>query len=417
MIHLELAIDFDNNAGTNGTTAFTDSEAETLFDSDRSDEFNAHVNVIAGTAHFNAFGKGDSTGNVGSSEVELRSVTSEEGLLTAAFLFSQNVNLTNELGVGLDGAGLAENLTSFDSLLVDTTEKETYVVTSFSGVEELTEHFNTSDGGGLGFFSKTNDFYNVAHLNGTTFYTTGSNSTTTGDGEYVFYRHQEGFVSLTSGSRNVIVNSLHQFEDGSVFGIISVGGSGFESVTSGATNDRNIVAGEIVLGKEFTDFHFNQFEKFIVVNEVALVHVNNDCGNAYLTSKQDVFTSLLHGTVGSSNYEDCAVHLSSTGDHVLNVVGVTRAVNVCVVTGFGFIFNVSGVDCDTTSLFFGSVVDLVICHEFNVTVLETEGLGDSSGGGGLTVVNVTNSTNVYMGLGTLEMCLCHWNNPPKIIIE
>ena len=284
MIHLELAIDFDNNAGTNGTTAFTDSEAETLFDSDRSDEFNAHVNVIARTAHFNAFGKADSTGNVGSSEVELRSVTCEEGLLTAAFLFGKNVNLTNELGVGMNGAGLAENLTSFDSLLVDTTEEETYVVTSFSGVEELTEHFNAGDGGGLGFFSETNDFNNVTHLNGTTFYTTRSNSTTTGDGEYVFYRHQEGFVSLTSRSGNVIVNSLHQFEDGSIFGIICVGGSGFESVTSGTTNDRNFVAGEIVLGKEFTDFHFNELEKFFVIIEVALVHVNNVRGNAYLTS-------------------------------------------------------------------------------------------------------------------------------------
>ena len=88
MIHLELAIDFDNNAGTNGTTAFTDSEAETLFDSDRSDEFNAHVNVIAGTAHFNAFGKGDSTGNVGSSEVELRSVVVKERSVTTTFFLS-----------------------------------------------------------------------------------------------------------------------------------------------------------------------------------------------------------------------------------------------------------------------------------------------------------------------------------------
>jgi len=402
-----LRVDIDNDAGTNGTAAFTNSKTETLFDSDGGDEFNGHIYVVTGTAHFYAFGKTDSTGNVSSSEVELRSVTCEEGLLTATFFFGKNVNLTNELGVGLDGAGLAENLTSFDSLLVDTTEKETYVVTSFSGVEELTEHFNTGDNGGLLFFGKTNDFNGITHLNDTTFYTTGSNSTTTGDGEYVFYRHEEGFVSLTSGSGNVIVNSCHEFEDGSVFGICCVGGSGFESVTSGTAYDRNIIAREVIFGEEFSDFHFNEFEKFVVVNEVALVHVNNDCGNANLTSEKDVFTGLLHRTVGSSNYEDRAVHLSSAGDHVLNVVSVAGTVNVCIVTCVGFVFNVSGVDCDTTSLFFGSVVDLVVCHEFNVTVCETESLGDSSGGGSLTVVNVTDSTNVYMGLGTLEMCLCH----------
>ncbi len=36
---------------------------------------------------------------------------------------------------------------------------------------------------------------------------------------------------------------------------------------------------------------------------------------------------------------DRAVHLSSTGDHVFNIVGVPRAVYVCVVTGRGVVFN------------------------------------------------------------------------------
>ena len=45
-------------------------------------------------------------------------------------------------------------------------------------------------------------------------------------------------------------------------------------------------------------------------------------------------------------------HLSSTGDHVFNIVGVPRAVYVCVVTGRGVIFNVRSVDGDTTSFFF-----------------------------------------------------------------
>ena len=81
----KLCKDFSNNAGTNGSTAFTDSETETLFHSDSRDEFNSHIYVIARAAHFNAVGKVDNTGNVSCSEVELRSVTSEEGFFTTAY--------------------------------------------------------------------------------------------------------------------------------------------------------------------------------------------------------------------------------------------------------------------------------------------------------------------------------------------
>ena len=53
-----------------------------------------------------------------------------------------------------------------------------------------------------------------------------------------------------------------------------------------------------------------------------------------------MFTSLRHRTISSSNYDDSTIHLSSTSYHVLYVVGVSRTVNVCVVTVSCFILNV-----------------------------------------------------------------------------
>ncbi len=50
-------------------------------------------------------------------------------------------------------------------------------------------------------------------------------------------------------------------------------------------------------------------------------------GTPTLTEKKDVLTSLWHWTVSCSTYKDRAVHLSSTSDHVFNVVGVAWAVN------------------------------------------------------------------------------------------
>src|SRR3546814_15966557 len=51
--------------------------------------------------------------------------------------------------------------------------------------------------------------------------------------------------------------------------------------------------------------------------------------------------------------------LGSTGDHVLHIVSVTRAVNMRVVTDIGVVLYVSGVDGDTASLLFRRAIDLV----------------------------------------------------------
>ena len=102
----KLLDDLSNNAGTNGTAAFTNSETQTLLDSDGGDELNLHVNVVARLAHLNALGEVDDAGNVGGTEVELRTVVVEERSMTAAFFLGQDVNLASELVRGLMEPGL-----------------------------------------------------------------------------------------------------------------------------------------------------------------------------------------------------------------------------------------------------------------------------------------------------------------------
>ena len=88
------------------------------------------------------------------------------------------------------------------------------------------------------------------------------------------------------------------------------------------------------------------------------------------------------------------------------------AVNVRVVTLCSLILDVTGVDRDTTSSFLGGVIDLVICHELDRVVAEREVLRDCGSQSGFTVVNVTDGTNVDMGLGAFKLCLCHCKYPP-----
>ena len=126
--------------------------------------------------------------------------------------------------------------------------------------------------------------------------------------------------------------------------------------------------------------------------------------------RQDVLTGLRHRTISGRANQNRTIHLSSTGNHVFYVVGVTWAVNVCVVTHGRIVLNVSGVDGNTTSFFFWGAIDLV-----EVDLCRTENFGTNTGQGcsqsSFAVVDVTNGTHVDVRLITFELFLSHQNHP------
>src|SRR5690606_26397650 len=163
------------------------------------------------------------------------------------------------------------------------------------------------------------------------------------------------------------------------------------------------------------NFHLDQLQQLGVIDHVGLVQEHDDVGNANLTGQQDVLASLRHGAVGSRADQDRAVHLGSTGDHVLHVVGVTRAVDVRVVTNRGIIFNVGGVDGDTTSLFFRRVVDLVVTLG---DAARAEDFGANAGQGcsqlSLIVVEVTIGGADDVRFITFEFFFSHRDRLPSL---
>ena len=119
-----------------------------------------------------------------------------------------------------------------------------------------------------------------------------------------------------------------------------------------------------------------------------------------------MLVGLGHRTVRCGNHQNRTVHLSGTRYHVLHIVGVSRAVYVRIVAVGGLVLHVRGVDRDTALLLLGGVVDRVERTEFRQTLLGQNGR-DSCGKGGLTVVNVTDGTDVHMRFGTVEFFFCH----------
>ena len=67
---------------------------------------------------------------------------------------------------------------------------------------------------------------------------------------------------------------------------------------------------------------------------------------------------LSHNTISSSYYKDSTIHLSSTSDHVLYIIGMAWAVNVCIVSLVCLILNVSCRNCDTSFSLFWSLIDI-----------------------------------------------------------
>ena len=120
-----------------------------------------------------------------------------------------------------------------------------------------------------------------------------------------------------------------------------------------------------------------------------------------------MFFGLRHRAIRSGNDEDRAIDLGCTGDHVLNIVAVTRHIDMSVVAVGGFIFNMSNVDGDTTGFFFRGVIDLVVSAEISSTQHRAV-FGDRSGQSGFTVVNVTHCAHIQVGLASVKMLFCHF---------
>ena len=299
-------------------------------------------------------------------------------------------------------AGFCKNLTSFDLGSVDTTKQSTDVITSLCLIQHLTEHFDTGYNSLLCLFLDTNDLNILVQMQSTSFYSTCSNCTTACDREYVLDRHQERLICITLRIRNIGINCFHQFHDLVAPFAVRI----FQSLQSGTLDDRAIR--EAVLFKLLCYFHLNQFDQFFVIYHIALVQEYYDIRYAYLTGQKDVLFCLSHNTVRSSNYEDSAVHLRSTGDHVLYIVGMARTVNVSVMSLICLVLYVSGRNCNTTLSLFRCFIDVLEIYLFITGYSLSQHFCDCSCQSCFTMVNVADGTNVTMRFGSVKFSFSHF---------
>src|SRR5687768_5593384 len=321
----ELLEDLRDRARADGAAAFADREPRALFERDRRVQFSRDAGVVARHHHLDTLRQLERAGDVGGADVELRTIAVEERRVTAALILRQDVDLTLELGVRLDRARFAQHLTALHVVLFHAAEQHADVVARHTLVQQLAEHLDAGDDLLLGRLEPDDlDFF--ADLDLAALDTAGHDGAAAGDREHVFERHQERLVDFTLRHRDVGIERLHQLQHG--LDAIRLAVEGLERRYA---DDRHVVAGEPVGRQQLTHLELDEVHEFGVVYRVNLVEGNDHVGNVDLLGEQNVLAGLRHRAVDRRDDENGAVHLRGAGDHVLDVVGVARAVDVRVV--------------------------------------------------------------------------------------
>lgn len=398
-----LLEDLDDGTSADGASTLAHGKTESLVHRGGALEGNLEEAVISGHDHLLALiGNLDGSGDISSTNEELGRVAIKARGVATTLLLGKNVDLALELGVLGDGARVCDDLSTADVLALDTTEKDTDVVSSLTTGKGLLVHLDTSAGGAdLGPLA-TDDLDFLTGVDAASLNTSSHDGSASRDREGVLNGEKEGLVEVTLRLGDEGVDVAHELEDGILADRVI---TALNSGKGGATNDRGVITREVVVVEKLTDLHLHNLEELLIVDLVDLVEEDNEGGHTNLLGEKQVLTGLGHGAVGGRDDKDTTVHGGSTGNHVLDVIGVAGAVNVGVVAGVGGVLDVGGGDGDTTGTLFGGLVNGGIVHKGGVLrVGLSEHLGNSGGQGGLAVVNVANGADVAVGQRAHEVC-------------
>lgn len=103
---------------------------------------------------------------------------------------------------------------------------------------------------------------------------------------------------------------------------------------------------DIVVALRFeqrTDFHLDQLRHVAPIafrQHVHLVDEHDDVLHVDLSSQQNVLDGLFCRTFSAVDEQDRTVHLRGAGNHVLDVIGVSGAVDVRVMTALRLVLHV-----------------------------------------------------------------------------
>ena len=326
---------------------------------------------------------------IGSADEQLWAVVVSEAGVTSTLLLGEDVHGGQERLVRLLGPWGGDNHSTVDFLTLDTTEEKTGVVTSLGGLAGLVEGLDIGDLG-LDGGTLSDDLNLGIALENTALHTSGNNRSATWDGENILDGHQEWLLELTLWGWDPLIDSSHELID---LGLSNLWAAALKSAKGGTHDNWGLVTLKAVRGEKLAHLHLDELQHLWILESIDLVDEDDNLLNTDLTGEEQVLAGLWHLSVRGGDDNDGSVHVGGTSNHVLNVIGVTWAVDVGVVTGVGGVLDVSGGDGNTTLALFWCLIDGTIVEEVSKSLLGLT-LGDGSGEGGLYMLDSGASSTV-----------------------
>src|SRR5579862_4165248 len=397
----QLLHNLRNRSSADRVSAFADCKPQTLFHRHRRNQLDHQTDVISRHHHLGARRKFRHTRHVCRSQVKLRTVALEEWRVPSTFFFGEDIHLSFEFGVRSNGPRLRQHHAAFDIFFRNAAQQKSGIVSGHAFVQLLLKHFDAGHHR-LAGLAEADDFYFLADLHLAALDTSCDYRAASLNRKNVFNRHQERLVQFARRLRHALVHCFHQRVN-LLFPLLFA----VQSAQRRYLNHRHIVARKLVRLQQFTHFEFNQFEQLRIIHRIALVQRNDQIRHTDLASQQHVFARLWHRTISRRDHENAAIHLRRTRDHVLDVVGVARAIDVRVVPIRRLILDVRRRNRDSARLLFRRVVDRIKRPERVLRIVLRQYLCDRRRQRSLAVINVTNRPYVAVRLSAIKFFFRH----------
>ena len=230
--------------------------------------------------------------------------------------------------------------------------------------------------------------------------------------KYVLDRHQERLVLLPLRRRDVGVHRLHQLLDVLLRRFLPV-----QRIQRRSPNHRNVISGKLVTRQQFPDFQLHQLQKLRVVYRIHLVQKHDNVGHPDLASQQDMLPGLRHRPVRGRHHQYRPVHLRRPGDHVLDVVGMSRTVHVRVVAVGRLILDVRHRDRDPPRLLLRRVVNRIKRSKRYARIVLLQDLCDRRRQRRLAVIDVPDRPHIHVRLRAIKFLLRHTLSSSLCLIQ
>lgn len=84
--------------------------------------------------------------------------------------------------------------------------------------------------------------------------------------------------------------------------------------------------------QELLEFNLNKIDHLSFLDQIHLVEIDKNVLDTDLPTEEHMLVGHRHGSIDSRNDQDTSIHLGGTSDHILDIIDMSRAIDVSIVS-------------------------------------------------------------------------------------